>query len=226
MFELILRAYLALWGDLPTWELHDAPELPLDVLELVDPMDPLGCSQLVDAVFADVPPAFVTDTCIIESACYASIHVGIHEGDVAAGPVAFERALRSGRLDGDCSHVRAARDLGQWSVRGAHGLLAAYQLARLGPCVAPQALDVPLLSALAAARKARWHCQRLRARGKTCTRLRLRCTWAQAPLGTRKCGKVIRRWRTRLKRYKSIRDDIDWDNPPTLREIRRTRETH
>lgn len=225
MIELILRAYLALWGDLPTWELYEAPELPEDTLTFIDPMDPLACSQLVDAVFTDVPSGFVVDTCILESSCYASIRVGIHEGDVAAGPSAFERALRSGRLDGDCGYVRAARDLGQWSVRGAHGLMAAYQLDRLGRCVPPQALDIPLLSALAAGRKARWHCQRLRARGKKCTRLRLRCAWAMAPLGTSKCGRVIRRWKKRLKKYKGIRKSIDWDNPPTLREIRRRRST-
>lgn len=231
MIELFIRAYLALWGDLSAWELYDAPELPADTMELVDPMDPLACSQLVDAAFQDVPAGFVANTCIMESGCYRSRHVSIHAGDVAAGRSAFERSLRSGRLDGDCGYVRAARGVGddwagEWSTRGAHGLIVAYQLFRVGSCLPPEAMDIPLVSALAAGRKARWHCQQLRARGKKCTSKRLRCAWAMAPLGSSHCGRVIRRWKKRLKRYKSIRTNVDWERPPTVREIRRTRETH
>lgn len=218
---MILRLILGLLGGVADWDLYEATELPSDALQIVDPSDPLACSQLVDAAFADVPEGFVVDTCIMESSCYASIHVGLHEGDVSAGPAALERALRSGRLDVGCHHVRVERDPGEWSVRGAHGLMAAYQVFRIGECVPPEAMDVPLLSALAAGRKARWHCARLRALGKRCTSKRLRCAWAMAPLGSSQCGRVIRRWKKRLAKYKSVRTDVDWDSPPTVRDLRR-----
>lgn len=204
------------------WAAHPIDELPKDWHLLIDPMDPIASSQLVDVAFRDVPAGFVTDTCIMESSCYASRPISIHAGDIAASLPAYGRAVRSGRLAPDRCAAHAARGEvpGHWSTRGAHGLMAAYQVFRLGTCLPPEVLDVPLLSALAAGRKARFHCRSLERRGKSCTRLRLRCAWAMAPLGTRACGRVIHRWKKRLKKYKSIRTGIDWDHPPSVAELR------
>ncbi len=46
------------------------------------------------------------------------------------------------------------KELLRFGVRGNHGLMAAYSVRFLGPCVAPEALDIPVLSAIAATRRA------------------------------------------------------------------------
>lgn len=194
-----LLAWLALWVT------HPVPELPPGWASFVDPLDPVAASRLMDDAFRDVPPEFLLDTCIMESGCYATRLQGLHAIDAEAGLPAFAGAVRRGKLDRACPFVADTTDPRQWSTRGAHGLMAAYHVQLLGDCVPPQALDVPLFSALAAGRKARRVCSRLRDRGLRCTRLRLRCAWAQAPLGTRRCGRVIRRWKTRLARYRKAR---------------------
>lgn len=43
----------------------------------------------------------------------------------------------------------------RWGIRGAHGLAAAYSVHLLGECVPPEAIDVPLLSAIVAAKRLR-----------------------------------------------------------------------
>jgi hypothetical protein len=67
-------------------------------------------------------------------------------------------ALRVGWLDGRCPFTEM--DGREFSTRGVHGLSAAYSLRFLGECVPPQALDLPLLSAFAAARRSRNMCLR------------------------------------------------------------------
>lgn len=44
-------------------------------------------------------------------------------------------------------------DGARWGIRGTHGLAAAYSVRWLGPCVAPEAIDVPVLSAIVTARR-------------------------------------------------------------------------
>ncbi|HET6585712.1 MAG TPA: hypothetical protein VFG69_19775 [Nannocystaceae bacterium] len=82
--------------------------------------------------------------------------VRAHEADRWAGPRMYANAMRVGWLDSSCVFHRGAP--ARFSTRGVHGLSAAYSLRFLGSCVPPEALDVPLLSALAAARRAESQC--------------------------------------------------------------------
>lgn len=43
----------------------------------------------------------------------------------------------------------------RWGIRGAHGNAAAYAVRHLGKCVAPEAIDVPYLSAVVTVRRLR-----------------------------------------------------------------------
>ena len=70
----------------------------------------------------------------------------------------FNNATRVGWLNPQCPFHRGPP--GKFSTRGAHGLSAAYSLRFLGSCVPPEALDVPLFSAIAAARRAMSQCRR------------------------------------------------------------------
>ena len=49
--------------------------------------------------------------------------------------------------------LHALGDGDRWGVRGTHGNIGAYAVADLGVCVAPEALDVPILSAIATAKR-------------------------------------------------------------------------
>ena len=73
---------------------------------------------------------------------------------------AWVKAMRAGivRPSEECPHHQQSDDPERWGVRGPFGLVAAYHLHRLAPCAAPEALDVPLLAAVVAAR----HVQQLR----------------------------------------------------------------
>ena len=98
--------------------------------------------------------------CVIESG--GCRRVGIHaraRPNVARRPGlgAWVKALRAGivRPSEECPHHQQSDDPERWSVRGPMGLVAAYHLHRLAPCAAPEALDVPLLAAVVAARHVR-----------------------------------------------------------------------
>lgn len=84
--------------------------------------------------------------------------VGAHEADAWAGATMYRNAVRVGWLDPRCKFHHGART--RFSTRGVHGLSAAYSLHLVGGCVPPEVLDVPFVSALAAARRAREQCRR------------------------------------------------------------------
>lgn len=112
-------------------------------------LDPVPAS-LAGARIAGVPglASELLDICETESRCTA---IGIHRGPRVSGDRFYQRARAAGLLD-DCP----AHDLGdgaRWGIRGAHGLAAAYSVHLLGECVPPEALDVPLLSAIVAAQR-------------------------------------------------------------------------
>jgi hypothetical protein len=96
--------------------------------------------------------------------CHRESHcrfVGAHVRDRPAGPAMQRSALRVGWLDPECPfHTGDGR---RFSTRGVHGLSAAYSLRFLGECVPPELLDVPLFSAIAAARRSRNMCRHHRA---------------------------------------------------------------
>lgn len=92
--------------------------------------------------------------CRRESHCRV---IGAHAGDAWAGPLMYRKALRAGWLTRDCPFHRG--DPHRFSTRGVHGMAAAYSLRFLGDCLPPEALDIPLLSAVAAARRAKAQCR-------------------------------------------------------------------
>ncbi len=57
---------------------------------------------------------------------------------------------------GTCEHHTPGDNYCErWGIRGSHGLAAAYSVRHLGECVAPEALDVPYLSAVVTVRRLR-----------------------------------------------------------------------
>ena len=107
--------------------------------------------------------------------------VGLHLNNTPRAIRSFYRkAVAHGWLDPEhCPEHRATtlKEMERFAVRGNHGLAAAYSLRFLAaPCAAPEALDVPFLSALAAARRARTMCTTHRA----CTTAARRDLWTGA----------------------------------------------
>jgi len=91
--------------------------------------------------------------CRRESRCQ---RVGIHAVDAWASPRVYTRAVEAGWVSPGCQPYQP----GEWSSRGAWGLMAAYNLKWAGvQCLPPLALDVPLVSAVIAARKLKAHCE-------------------------------------------------------------------
>lgn len=77
--------------------------------------------------------------------------VGVHEHDARWSDVAYSNAVRVRYIDPRCQGRRPRA----WATRGVHGLFAAYSTRHLWRCADPAWLDVPLFSALAAARRMR-----------------------------------------------------------------------
>lgn len=117
--------------------------------------------------------------------------VGIHGND-ASGAVRrfYTKAVARGWLDpAGCPEHRAVtfEEMQRFSVRGPHGLAAAYSLRFLpSECVAPEVLDIPFVSALVATRRARAMCERHNA----CDRAARHNLWVGAATGQRRGGLV------------------------------------
>jgi hypothetical protein len=82
--------------------------------------------------------------------------VGVHVGHArrVAGGVFWRKAVAAGLLRPEACAAHQSTDGGAgWGIRGPHGLAAAYSVHALGECVAPEAVDVPILSAVAAVRR-------------------------------------------------------------------------
>jgi hypothetical protein len=118
-------------------------------------VDPVTSSALAAGLVGEpgLAPELV-HICRRESHCR---WVGAHPQDAWAGGLMQRKALRVGWLDRACRHHRGAPE--RYSTRGAHGLSAAYSLRFLGACMPPEVLDIPLVSALAAARRAKRQCR-------------------------------------------------------------------
>lgn len=78
--------------------------------------------------------------------------VGVHRGHVPRVPGATFRRAASG-LDPEACELHRGGAPERWGIRGPHGHAAAFAVGYLGPCVAPEALDVPIVSAWAAAKR-------------------------------------------------------------------------
>jgi hypothetical protein len=86
------------------------------------------------------------------------LRVGVHEGHHArvGGAVFWRAAVKVGWLRPDRCERHQQTDGGRgWGICGSHGLAAAYSVHVLGECVGPEAIDVPLLSAVATIRRLR-----------------------------------------------------------------------
>lgn len=86
------------------------------------------------------------------------VAVGVHRGHAPRKPggVFWRRAVDRGLLHPERCSAHQSTDRGDgWGIRGPHGLAAAYSVYLLGECVAPEAIDVPLLSALVTLRRLR-----------------------------------------------------------------------
>jgi len=105
--------------------------------------------------------------------------VGAHPPDLGAAAGMYRKAVQKGWL-GTCALNTAvdAADRERFGVRGVHGLSAAYSLWHLGPCLAPELLDLPFLSAVIAARRANYQCEAPHLRA--CTREARRRLWVGA----------------------------------------------
>jgi hypothetical protein len=109
-------------------------------------------ASLAGAKIAGAPglASELLDICEAESGCTA---VSIHRGKLrrVQGRVFYRKARAAGLLD-DCP-AHALGDGDRWGIRGAHGLAAAYSVYHLGECVPPEAIDIPLMSAIVTARR-------------------------------------------------------------------------
>lgn len=119
-------------------------------------LDPVAASWLGAALTGhpDLGPELVA-ICRRESHCRL---VGAHAVDAWAGGLMRRKALRAGWLDEGCGFHRGRPE--RFSTRGVHGLSAAYSLRFVGGCLPPEVLDLPLVSAVAAARRADHQCER------------------------------------------------------------------
>jgi hypothetical protein len=126
--------------------------LTLSRLMLFDPV----ASSWLAAAFVGEPRlgAELVATCRRESHCRL---VGAHEQDSSVGSLMRRKALAVGWLDPACEWHDGSG--ARFSTRGAHGMSAAYTLRFVGDCLPPEVLDVPIVSALAAARRMQAQCK-------------------------------------------------------------------
>lgn len=88
--------------------------------------------------------------CRRESRCQP---ISIHTVDERKGWAAWRNAVRVGRLDPNRCIWHGRGSIGRWSTRGSWGTMAAYTVDYLADCYPPELLDVPIVGALAAARR-------------------------------------------------------------------------
>ena len=117
--------------------------------------------------------------------------VGLHGNDAPRAVRRFyTKAVARGWLDpAACLEHRAEthEEMRRFGVRGSHGLAAAYTLRFLtGECLAPEALDTPLISAFAATRRAMAMC----AQRGACTRGQRYAHWVGATTAKLRSGET------------------------------------
>lgn len=83
--------------------------------------------------------------CERESHCQV---IGVHDNDARYSRGAWKNAVRVGWLSERCQAYHDG-----WSTRGAWGTIAAYTVRHLGECKPAWILDVPMLGAIASARR-------------------------------------------------------------------------
>lgn len=207
-------------------------DLPKKWASMVDPMDPMASSVFIDVIFNDIPPFFVTDTCIAESGCRRP--KSIHRGDTLyrrgkrkgkqIGETIYNQQVRWGRVAEDCPFYDQPKDdplwLNNWTTRGNHGLMFGYNRKYIGTCYPMEWFDIPLVSALAAARKAGAICRRIKTKtGKKCTSVQVRIAWAQAKSRKAK-RRLTKNWLEGVARHRKKRKSVNWKHPPSMKDYR------
>lgn len=117
----------------------------IDVASVI--VSPLKSSAIAAALVGH--PEIADDLqsiCHRESRCTA---VRVHEIDRHLSDRGWHGQVALGHLDPKCQPY----EKGQWATRGAFGLSAASHWGYLPPCYPPEVLDVPIVSAMIAARK-------------------------------------------------------------------------
>ena len=127
--------------------------LALSMIRSIDAVEPLAASSIAASIVGrpELAPE-IASICKIESRCS---RVGVHtkHADRVRGEVFREAATRRSWIDPVGCAAHRDRTPDQWGVRGSHGNVAAYAVRHLGPCVAPEVLDLPIMSAIATARR-------------------------------------------------------------------------
>lgn len=110
--------------------------------------DPRLASHVAAVLIGDPDLGSVLERiCERESGCQA---IGQHRIDARWSSWAWRTAVRSGRLDASCQPLHSG-----WSTRGAWGAMAAFTVVHIGvPCLPAWVIDVPLLGAYSAAKRA------------------------------------------------------------------------
>jgi len=159
----------------------------LQLLLSIISIEPRPAAEIVAAMFGQPEVANELQViCHRESRCKS---IGIHERDRWAGKTMHRNAMRVGWLQSWCPWHQKPKDPDRFSVRGSFGLSAAYSLRFLAPCLPPEVLDIPLVSAYAAAKRAIAQCERYGA----CTRAEHRSYWAGNNRKKRRKSKRVHR---------------------------------
>lgn len=127
--------------------------LALAFVRSIVAVDPVDASAIAARVVGEPALAIeVASICKIESRCSL---VGVHtkHADRVRGEVFLEAAIKRSWIDPIGCAWHRDREPDQWGVRGPHGNVAAYAVRHLGACVAPEVLDLPIMSAIATARR-------------------------------------------------------------------------
>ena len=162
LYQFLLRAqrgqFLAL-GGARSWSINRQAHLLsmstiATIVRLVMALqDPEVATRVAAHAWAPGLVDELVGICRRESRCRRK--VSEHARDSHHGRKVYARAVERGWLRPFCQAPGEG-----WSTRGSHGLMAGYHVRLLGvPCLPASAMDVPLLSAIAAARKAQRLCR-------------------------------------------------------------------
>lgn len=127
-------------------------KIALFLLGLLEPRQ--AASIAANALKAPSVAPALAQICWRESRCQP---VGVHRSDARWSDRVFWRGASQRWLDLRCQN----QFQGNWSTRGAFGLMAAYHARHVAPCTTPEYFDVPAISAFVAGMKLIEHCDRL-----------------------------------------------------------------
>lgn len=117
------------------------------VLLALAALSPIEAAEVAARIVGrpDIAPALVK-ICQRESRCKA---IGVHARDAWVSRSGWTGQVQLGHIDRECQPYKK----GQWATRGAWGLNASVHWRYLPACYQPEVLDVPIVSAVVAAKK-------------------------------------------------------------------------